>query len=659
MFAGKDQRKLYIHLAILVAVLLIAEVFIGNLRYWRSLGYKEIIPDVAFEDDNRTVILSGFEGRVDNLYVEPFVGMDRDTIRTYVDIGYGSCSQERVLIIQGIEASKYIDIHCDGISLISITFDNDLDLYSWGDIKLNTTRPFNFEWIRFLVFLLIGAAVILVLDRRYLFRQTLDLNNRAQMAVVIAFGAVTAGFWVFIMMNSYYSTEFFNDMYVNRYVEGEYTWLVRSFLNGQTNMLFDPPAFMKELSDPYDINLINEAVKVNGEPVLMDYAYFNGHYYSYYGVVPAILFYLPWYMLTGVALQNNIVVIIASLVYIAGSFYLIRSISRKYFASVSFGRYMLISVLFINCSGFLYFVRNPNIYSVPFACSYVFMILGLAIWTDAVRREDTVKVSSPKLALGSLCIALTLGCRPTFYISMLFAFLIFAGEIREGLFFRKSSIKNTLMVIVPFVAVDLPLALYNYARFGNLLDFGASYNITVWNQHGNSFSFSRLLPGLYTYLIRPFVIRPEFPYIFAAEGIDDGSILYVESFIGGLFVTVPVTLVILALPFVAGKLKEHKMLLFAVTSLVMAAILLVIDIEFAGISIRYMSDFSIFIMLAFVTAAFALPGNRYLTAVLILLGTVSLVIGYLSMLTGGIWLEYESSKPMTYYFVKYVMLLMR
>lgn len=63
-------------------------------------------------------------------------------------------------------------------------------------------------------------------------------------------------------------------------------------------------AFSNE--NPYD----TIALQAAGIGYRADYAYHNGKYYVYFGIVPVLLLYLPYYLLTGGALQNYVAVFV-------------------------------------------------------------------------------------------------------------------------------------------------------------------------------------------------------------------------------------------------------------------------------------------------------------------------------------------------------------
>ncbi|MFT7794713.1 UNVERIFIED_CONTAM: hypothetical protein ODY05_16615, partial [Salmonella enterica subsp. enterica serovar Enteritidis] len=89
-----------------------------------------------------------------------------------------------------------------------------------------------------------------------------------------------------------------------------YADLARAMADGHLYLDEEPPQWLQEMEDPYDKGARDEAQKQSGEPYLFDVAYYDGHYYVYFGVVPVVLFYLPFYLLTGANFPTAIGVLV-------------------------------------------------------------------------------------------------------------------------------------------------------------------------------------------------------------------------------------------------------------------------------------------------------------------------------------------------------------
>ena len=98
----------------------------------------------------------------------------------------------------------------------------------------------------------------------------------------------------------------------------QYAELVKSMTHGKLYLEEEPPNWLQNMDDPYDRGARDQLVKETGENYLWDTAYYEGHYYVYFGVVPVLLFYLPFYLVTGANFPTAIGVLIGMVFFIVG-----------------------------------------------------------------------------------------------------------------------------------------------------------------------------------------------------------------------------------------------------------------------------------------------------------------------------------------------------
>jgi len=520
---------------------------------------------------------------------------------------------------------------------IRITFRDEINIDSSSFI-INKTRPFHFVISRFLLLFVLGSVIVII--RSGILSFAVDLSDKTQLLTLFIVSVIFAALWGKITCDSYFPEYAF--LYYDKvhYVEHIYNYLSQSLLNGHTYMNFDPPAYLKEMADPYLENERFKMAALYGEDSLLDYAYYNGHYYCYYGIIPALIFYLPYVALTGLPVHGCYVIAICGFIFIPASFALIYRLVKRFRGDMPFDSYILLSLLFMHCSGFLTLVKLPTIYGIPMAVSYILLVLGLYFWLTSVKDE---KISVKYLILGAVMIAMTLGCRPVFFIALFLAFPIFWDRIRKGEFFRtdKTSIRNTLAVIIPFLVIDSLLLVYNYVRFDSLFEFGARYNFSR-DLYDDRFILARIPYGLFTYFVQPLNVNTRFPYVHA---INDNKVMptdyqgftYSESFTGGLFAIVPFCLAVFLIPFVIRHMKENRSRFIVFTLIAMSVILSVVDLEFGGISNRYIVDFSIFLLLAAIIVVLSVksddPGR--LRRIFIIAAVCSIIFSYFLLLSDG------------------------
>lgn len=230
------------------------------------------------------------------------------------------------------------------------------------------------------------------------------------------------------------------------------------------------------MDNPYDKGAREELQKQTGEEYLFDVAYYEGHYYVYFGVVPVLLFYLPFYLLTGASFPTAIGVLISCIAFILGITGLLDRFARYHFKRVSLGLLLLLQIPLVMCSGILYLIKFPTFYSLPIMLALAFTVWGLYCW---MRGRASEKAWLWYLA-GSLCMALVAGCRPQLLVFSLLAFPLFWRKfITEKHIATKKGIKEFICLIAPYAVVAIGIMMYNRARFGSFTDFGANYNLTV------------------------------------------------------------------------------------------------------------------------------------------------------------------------------------
>ena len=75
----------------------------------------------------------------------------------------------------------------------------------------------------------------------------------------------------------------------------QYELMAESLLQGRLDLPCEASPELKAMDNPYDYNMREQL----GVEYHWDHAYKDGHYYMYFGVVPALVLYLPYRMITG------------------------------------------------------------------------------------------------------------------------------------------------------------------------------------------------------------------------------------------------------------------------------------------------------------------------------------------------------------------------
>lgn len=666
---------------IIVLIALLLEVFVFNFNYFASAGYKTINLNSKLElaetsdgmyritETDNVLEFSDLNVELHNVRIDFDWGQPAQNVEvkiqftdsahsTYFDSTEYTEGVPNVYVSTMVEQSKIINLNTSGlvdnlrIEVVGEDTNYPLKLYS---ITLNAHHPFDFSMIRFLGVAGILALAFIFRPGSAIYRLSLVRNPRktkAAIIVAVALEMCLATGYLFMGSNlvgvatvSYNYGSWDGHSIVNTFEVGgenaqQYAMLAEAMAHGQLYLDEEPPEWLQEMDDPYDKGARDELQKETGEEYLFDVAYYDGHYYVYFGVVPVLLFYLPFYLLTGASFPTAIGVLIAVLAFMLGCTVLLDRFARYHFKRVSLGLYLLLQIPLVACSGALYLLKFPTFYSLPIACAMAFSVWGIYLWLRGRAAENPIGF----YLAGSLCMALVAGCRPQFLVLSFLAFPLFwRVYITKRRLFTKCGALEFACLLAPYVLVAAGLMLYNYARFGGFTDFGANYNLTVNDMTKRGMNVGRLAPALFAYFLQPAMVTGVFPFIQAApfETTYMGQTIKEVTF-GGILACLPVLWI---LPFAPRILRLRKRQRSTRTVLGVICVLLVsgvavalLDAQMAGILQRYYADFSIMFLMSVVLLCFIANENILPTSTLavvlrrILLALVALSVLYSTLI---------------------------
>ena len=372
----------------------------------------------------------------------------------------------------------------------------------------------------------------------------------------------------------------------------QYHKLAVAFSHGQLYLEDSPPEALIAMENPYDFRTRDRVLENAGEKCLWDVAYYHGAYYVYFGVVPVMLFYLPWYLLTGTAFPTWIGILITGIFLIGGVFWLSGQLRQKYFPKTPFRTWIMTTVLMINGCGALTILRRPDFYSLPILMGVTLSVYGIAFWLASLKEKE---VTTGQLLAGCLCMALVAGCRPQLLVGSILIFPIYWKAVFEKRqLFSKNSWQKTFLAILVYAVAALLLMAYNFKRFGSPFDFGANYNLTTNDMTKRGIELGRIPFAVFTYLFQLPNLSAVFPYIqhvsqqtaYLGQTIKEGTY-------GGFFA---VNLIPLAGVCVLGHKKwfgENNRGMYAMAGMAMflGIFVAILDAQAAGVLLRYYSDF--------------------------------------------------------------------
>jgi len=375
--------------------------------------------------------------------------------------------------------------------------------------------------------------------------------------------------------------------------------LVKALSKGEVSISDTPDTSKLEaLENPYDA--IEREKLSRRTDYVWDAAYFHQKYYVYFGAIPALLFMVPYYLITQKLMSSAMATLLFSLLSIPVLVLLTKKVFQKFWKELPF-QYMAFSSLMMVLGTMLIWINvSPRFYELVTVAGFFFAILGFLLVLDAEKKTDN-KISYLKLCCGCFSLALAVGCRPTQILSSLLILpiliRIFLRIIREQSeskdFQRKSFIKLICSVAIPYAFVAGCMMRYNYVRFGNPLDFGEKYQLTINNMQELALRWNLLPTGILCSLFGLPTFQGFFPFIHANGNlIDTFGYYYVEDMPGGVFCLAPIAFFCFGMGYIRKKTENQELKSFITTLLIVGVIFVSFISLKAGSTGRYLLDFA-------------------------------------------------------------------
>jgi len=241
---------------------------------------------------------------------------------------------------------------------------------------------------------------------------------------------------------------------------------------------------------------------------LLDASLYKGHYYLYFGVVPAVLLLLPYHLLTGSDLSENAAVFLMLASGFLVYWRIFSEASRRYFPAITTGQYAASLVLLAYASGAPMLLTYAGFYEVAISAGYLCHALT---WLGIFKALHAQGKEGRWIGFASVAAGLAVGCRPNYVIALAVVAVAALLLIRRGGSLRRLS----LCAVVPAAVIGAALAAYNYARFGSPFEFGLGYQLDeMIRAKFPMFRLSFFWSNLQWYFLRPPAFSPYFPYVF-------------------------------------------------------------------------------------------------------------------------------------------------
>ncbi len=530
----QKNRKWLSAVFVSVAVVLLCEVFVCNFGAFRlvmpsSPGQVEMSVSQAavnggtINGDTLTVN-SGESASIE------FKNVGREVATIYVDVSSSDSPSGTVDIAYSDETSAAYrhDAHLNYINndenskYIICSFSgkvNDLcfnisatDTVTVKSISINKDIPFDFSWVRFIIILI---AVLFLVTLAYL----ISMRKAVEKSLVfkIATAVVTAGFVFVAVVLLLVRGDMIYDLFKNPDTNQMNKEIVDSFEAGQVSMLETPSDEMLALENPYDLSQRSEA----GVSYPWDHLFYDGKYYSYYGIGTVLTLFLPYHLITGnyfPSLWATFIYSIAGIIFLSLSYYVFIT---RLFPKISKG-IAISGLVIVQATSFVWYcITIGNFYELAQVSGFAFLTAGMFfLLRSGVVGEG--KISRPNICVATVLLSIAVLCRAVLALYCIVSLLFIYAGVRKIIrtsyehTFRankKPVITFLLAALVPFAVIGSVQMIYNYLRFGSILDFGIYYTLTIYDYQHIQFHFPLVLIAIYNYLFTVPKVSTVFPFV--------------------------------------------------------------------------------------------------------------------------------------------------
>lgn len=495
------------------------------------------------------------------------------------------------------EKTHYIPLYLSGdvssilLNIDSVIQENELI----KKVVINEKIPFDFNLIRVLILILL-TIVIDIFKNHPIMNESYNYKNLKQEIILLSILIVSVLLLIFI--NTYSASNEIEDMYNKG--------LVEAILSNQLYLLKEPSEEFKKLENPYDVSLRDNLGMERGEDYIWDSAYYDGKFYVYFGILPVLILFLPYYLITKKYLECSAACLLFSVIILILLQEILCKFFKRYFKDLQF-KFVVYALMILYAGSMIYYMNGcSRFYEVAILSGVCFVLFGILFILKSMEKSEK---KYRYMLIGCLFMALSVACRPTnvFCTILIVPYLWkeFIQRVRCWKENKKSLLQFLFSIAIPYLAVAIPLMWYNYVRFGNIVEFGARYQLTINNMESLQ---SRIFVVPINLLCNLFSVPrfiATFPFIenhnnlLAFYGFS-----YIENMIGGLFVLVPICFMCFFVHKISKRTEESELKNWIYSLIITGIIIAIFSAAIGGSIQRYIFDYAWIFILAsiFITA---------------------------------------------------------
>lgn len=642
----KFLKKLSICIVVLFVIVTSVNLCVMNFTPINRLlgGYEEQKLDlsradganITYNDDGTITLgegyaeleLTGIDARVGSIGFDIDFGDSKKGGKVCADFADATSSYYRKNLTRLTIGKNFDNVMVCNFSgdVSRLRFEISLDDYQSATLKgitLNQSiSPMHIAEIVGLWFLVaLGLTILIYMIANPVGARKKFSENRVGCARVAAF--ITAAAMVFTVcltvtnvMKGWSTTHYSFTSQEGNQISKE---LVDAFEHHQVNLLEEPSEDLLKLDNPYEY--VKRDAEVGSGNFLWDHCFYNGKYYSYYGIGPVLALFLPYHLITGYYFPSGWATLMFSLIGILFLTKIYLAVIEKKFRDLPTNTVTAGLITLQLSSGIMFSAARPLFYELAIASGFMCVAIGAYLLMTSNILWDG-KISYVRLGFASFFLGYAVLCRPTLAVYCIAALFFFAGGLKkalDGLEKRQKTrtfFKYAAVALVPLGIIALGQMTYNYLRFDNPLDFGIQYSLTINDFTHAEFHWKYVLINMYAYLFNmPHFTPRKFTYLassaerFGINGytfFDDAGKNLVS--VGIIYRALPMFAYLFsgkALKRVEKKKRILPILLIGVTCILMPLAIIFSSWE-SGYAVRYNADFSWQMVIGALVVAFTL-----------------------------------------------------
>lgn len=629
-----SAKKTIIRILVALILAALAEVFLFNVRSFELIGARARNLPLRFEvaENERAAVkdaenlprttfrsgqLSSFPEDLRNIHFDLALA-EGEKVKGDILIeqeGLLAGTRQSFELIGGIPHSMTVALYP---SKPVTGFQLTLDLAPLKEINtvLNSRLAMRFDFLRFAVLFLFLAVFPAILPGEPIWNVPFNLSRWKQKAAFAGLLVLQTVVLLLTMISTYpdfsEAARLGNLRQEDYIYKQHYQLLTQALLQRSPALLEMPPERLAQAENPYDPSQRIDQFP----PYLWDSSYFDGRYYIYFGITPAVTFYIPYTLLLHRYPLNDFAVLFFAVIGSVGLVGVFLRLVRKVFTHLPVLAVWLGAAILLMSVFMPWYVRRSFSYELALTSAFAFSVWGLYGALAAAEAEKTGRLA---LMFSGACFAAAVGCRPTALFAAVPALPFLIAVIHKEWTKprqKKFAALTIAAFLLPYALIGGALAWYNQIRFGSFTEFGRAFQLSIQESsvYMNGNPIAAFLIGVFNYLIGVGLqFTSVFPYLKAlppATFMFGGIKEYYPIF--SAFAVTPTSLFLL---FPAGYWRTIRK--FGKTILGFFILLLLTAVGLAGFTgaavgtiQRYSLDFDWMIALAGLLAIFAfLEGN--------------------------------------------------